>query len=156
VHVDNSWQDVFARPGDLDWADTGIVGIGIGHNWRVPGARFSYGVELQTVGQFGGQYHLEFNVPVFFRYHTRDRFPVLRSLAFGIGPSYATKPPQYEIDSRGDSQQFLAYWALEAEFGAADMRSSLFTRLHHRSGAFGTIANEGASNVVVLGWRRRW
>jgi hypothetical protein len=50
----------------------------------------------------------------------------------------------------------MAYWTLEAEFGVDDSAISIFTRLHHRSGAFGAVADEGASNVIVWGIRRRW
>lgn len=155
-HVDNTWQDVFRSTNDLEYSSSGLIGLAIGHDWRRPGGRFSYGIELQADWQFGDQYHLEFNLPVFARYHLPERAPALRSLAFGVGPSYATRVPDYEVDSRGDSQQFMMYWAMEAEFGGSGRATSFFTRLHHRSGMFGVVAEEGASNALVLGVRRRW
>lgn len=155
-HVDNTWQDVFRDSDNLEYANTGLVGLGIGRNWRRPGAPFSFGVEFQADWQFGDQEHFEFNLPVVARYHLPNRVPALRSLAFGVGPSYASKVPTYEVDSRGDSQQFLMYWMMEAEFGPKTARNSGFVRLHHRSGMFGVVADEGASNALVLGVRHRW
>lgn len=155
-HLDNTWQEVFDTSDEYEWADAGLVGLAWGRNWRRPGAPFSFGFEVQGDWQFGEQYHFEFNLPVFLRYHLPKPVPALRSLAFGVGPSYATKVPQYEVDSRGDSQQFLMYWAMEAEFGPRQSANSGFVRLHHRSGMFGAVADEGASNAVVVGLRHRW
>lgn len=155
-HVDDTWQDVFRFADDLEYANAGLVGIGLGRDWRRPGDSFSFGVELQVDWQFGDQEHFEVNVPVLARYHLPAPAPALRSLAFGLGPSYTTKVPRYEVGSRGDSQQFLMYWAMEAEFGARDRSTSGYVRLHHRSGMFGAVADEGASNALVLGMRRRW
>ncbi len=156
VHVSNVWQDAFKAPGQLDWDAAGLIGVAFGHQWRRPDDAFSYGVELQAVGQVGRQEHFEFNLPFVLRYHTQPNVPALRSLALGIGPSFATEVPQYEVETRGDSEKFLVYWTLEAEFGPGASALSLFTRLHHRSGAFGTVADEGSSNVIVWGLRRRW
>ena len=108
------------------------------------------------MSQFGDQNHMEFNIPAVLRYDLPQPLPILRSVAFLLGMSYATEVPDYEVATRGESQQLMAYWAMEAEFGPADSRNSVFTRLHHRSGAFGTVADEGGSNAIVLGLRHRW
>ena len=155
VHVENNWEEVFLEPATLEWTDTRLLGIGVGPVWRRPGSSLSYGIELQLVGQFGDEDHLEINLPVTLRYDL-PRVPALRSLALGIGPSYATRVPAIEVETRGDSEQLLVYWMLEAEFGPAAGRTSLFARLHHRSGVFGAVADTGASNALVLGLRRRW
>jgi hypothetical protein len=158
-HVNNSWQDAFLDVDQLNWDDAGLVGLAYGYNWRRPGSVFSIGVELQTVYQFYEDDHnFELNLPVMFRVHANDDVPVVRSLAFGIGPSYSTSPSAYEIASRGDTQQLMVYWTLEAEFGPRHGNTSIFTRIHHRSGAFGTIADEdeGGSNAIVWGLRQRW
>jgi hypothetical protein len=155
-HIDNTWQEVFDTTEEFEYANAGLIGLAWGRNWRRPGAPFSFGFEVQADYQFGDQYHVEFNLPVIARYHLPEPVPVLRSLAFGVGPSYATKVPEYEVESRGDSQQFLMYWTMEAEFGPKEGRTSIYTRLHHRSGMFGAVADEGASNALVLGVRRRW
>lgn len=155
-HLDNTWQEVFDTSDEYEWANAGLVGVAWGRDWRRPGAPFSFGFEIQADYQFGDQYHFEFNLPLVLRYHLPERVPALRSLAFGVGPSYATEVPDYEVESRGDSQQFLMYWAMEAEFGLRDGANSGFLRLHHRSGMFGVVADEGASNALVVGLRHRW
>lgn len=156
-HVANTWQHVFDFSRELEWADAGLVGVAYGKEWRrQESSRFSWGFEFQTVGQFGDQTHMEFNLPAVVRYDLPQPLPILRSLAFLLGLSYATEVPEYEVESRGESQQLMAYWAMEAEFGPASSANSLFTRLHHRSGAFGTVADGGGSNVIVLGLRHRW
>jgi hypothetical protein len=156
-HIANTWGDVFDPSEQLEYGDVGIVGVAVGKSWRrEQDSRLSLGFEFQAVGQFGEQDHLEFNLPAVVRYDLPQPLPVLRSLAFLLGLSYATDVPEYEIETRDESQQWMAYWALEAEFGPASARNSFFTRLHHRSGAFGTVADGGGSNVIVLGVRHRW
>lgn len=155
-HVANVWQDAFFRPVNLEWGDAGMVGVSYGRNWQIGASRFSWGYEVQAITQFGSQQHLEFTAPVMIRYHVTPKVPLFRSLAFGLGPSFATAVPEYEIETRGDSQRWLAYWTLEAEFGRPDWQNTIFTRLHHRSGAFDTVAVDGASNVITWGLRHRW
>lgn len=156
-HVDNSWQDFFDTTAELEYANAGLVGLAWGRDWQRPGGRFSFGFEVQADWQFfDGQHHLEFNLPAVLRYHLPEPVPVLRSFAFELGPSIATEVPAYEVDSRGDSQQFLMYWAMEAEFGPRDGKNSFFTRLHHRSGMFGAVHDDGSSNALVVGLRHRW
>lgn len=148
------WEDVFIAPGDLDWRDSGIVGVALGRDWPVA-ANLSIGVEGQVVAHFGEQDHAELNLPVFLRYEP-DRLRPLRSLAFGMGPSYATDIPEIEVETRGGSQRALLYWAIEIEATSPMPETALFGRLHHRSNGFGSIADKGGSNVIVLGLRRRW
>ncbi len=152
--VSNVWEDVFLAPGDLDWRDSGIVGVAAGRDWPVA-PNLSLGIEAQVVVHFGEQDHLELNLPVFLRY-TPERLRPLRSLAFGLGPSYASEVPEIEVQTRGGSQRALLYWAIEAEFSSPSRQATIFTRLHHRSNGFGTIGEDGGSNVIVLGLRRRW
>jgi hypothetical protein len=82
--------------------------------------------------------------------------PPLRSLAFGMGPSFATEVPPLEVENKGSSQQALLYWSLEAEFASPLPRDTIFARLHHRSNAWGAVADAGGSNVLVMGLRPRW
>ena len=152
--VSNVWEDVFLAPGDLEWRDSGIVGVAAGRNWPLAG-NFSIGIEAQAVAHFGEQDHLEFNLPVFVRYEP-ERLRPFRGLAFGIGPSYATAVPEIEVETRGGSQRALLYWAIEAEFSSPLRETTIYTRLHHRSNGYGSIAEEGGSNIIVLGLRRRW
>jgi len=78
------------------------------------------------------------------------------SLAFGIGPSYASSKPKVEVANDGDSRRLLVYWMLEIEVGPPDKGWSAIFRLHHRSGAFGLVADEGGSNAMVIGLKQRF
>jgi hypothetical protein len=152
--VSNPWEEVFTTPDDLDWRHSGVVGGAAGRDWSI-GAGFSIGVEAQAVLHFGEQNHAEFNLPVFIRYSPR-RLDPLRSVAFGMGPSFATEVPEIEVETRGGSEQLLLYWAIEGEFASPVPDWAIYGRLHHRSNGFGWVADKGGSNVLVIGLRRRW
>lgn len=78
------------------------------------------------------------------------------SFAFGNGLSYATSPPQLEVDFLERTSRLLYHFSLESAF---EIKSSwdLFFRIHHRSGAFGMFENVvGGSDFLCLGIRRRF
>jgi hypothetical protein len=152
--VADGWQDVFIHPGNLDWQDSGVAGIAVGREWPVWG-HVSLGFEAQVVQHFGEQDHAEFNLPLTARYAT-GRLAPLRSLAGGMGVSYATEIPPIEAETRDGSEQTLLYWMLEAEFGLPTPEATIYARLHHRSNGYGVVAEEGGSNVLVIGLRHRW
>lgn len=110
--------------------------------------------EGQAVKHFGDQDHWEFNLLLGGRWH---RFPwsdtVATSLAFGVGPSYATELPKAEVARHGDSEQWLAYWYLELTLGPPRSDWSGILRLHHRSTAFGLFGDTGGSNALTVGFR---
>ena len=54
------------------------------------------------------------------------------------------------------SQQWLVYWMVEVELAPPESPWSGFGRLHHRSDAFGLVADDGGSNALVLVARRRF
>ena len=155
ISVSNVWEDTILDPTGLDWRDTGLVGVAFGRDWRRGAAPVSFGLEFQVVKYAGEQDHFEFNLPVFVRYHPSSRLPV-RSLGFGLGLSHATDAPEVEVLTKGSTERTLFYWTAEAEFGPRGGAVSIFTRLHHRSNGFGLLADEGGSNVIVWGLRRRW
>jgi hypothetical protein len=109
-------------------------------------------IEGQTAKYFGDQEHLEFNLAVAGRWH---RFPwdqkVDTSFAFGLGPSWAVEEPEVEVMIHGTTEQFLAYWFTEITLGPPDANWAAAFRLHHRSKAFGLIAEEGGSNTLAAG-----
>ncbi len=45
---------------------------------------------------------------------------------------------------------------MELEIGPLDKDWSALFRLHHRSGAFGLVADEGDSNALVIGLKQRF
>jgi hypothetical protein len=80
---------------------------------------------------------------------------VKSSFAFGNGLSYATSPPQLEVDFLERTSRLLYHFSLESAF-EVQRGWDLFFRIHHRSGAFGMFNNVvGGSDFLCLGVRRR-
>ena len=80
---------------------------------------------------------------------------VKSSFAFGNGLSYATSPPQLEVDFLERTSRLLYHFSLESAF-EVHRGWDLFFRIHHRSGAFGMFNNVvGGSDFLCLGIRRR-
>jgi hypothetical protein len=116
-------------------------------------------VEAQVGKWWGDQDNMEFNLPVAMRW---NRFPwnhiVSTSLAFGLGPSYATDEPEGEIERHDETQRFLIYWFGELALGPPASSWAWVVRLHHRSGAFGLVADQGdgGSNTLAAGLKYRF
>lgn len=151
------WQDAIL-PG-ADFADATILVATA--SWTIAryfSDKLSLEVEAQVGRYFGDQDHWEFNLPIFgLRWH---RFPwdahVATSFAWGIGPSYATELPPIELEINGSTKRWLVYWYAELTFGPPKKSWEVLMRLHHRSDAFGLVADEGGSNTVCLGVRHRF
>lgn len=154
VPVSNNWEDVFARPGDLEFRDAGMIGLAYGREWATRWRGVSLGLEGQIVKYFGEQDHVELNLPASLRYSFEG--PVLRSVAFGLGLSHATEVPAIEVANKGGSERTMLYWMIESEFGARQSDRSLYARLHHRSTGYGLFGDEGGFNALVLGYRLRF
>ena len=76
---------------------------------------------------------------------------ILKSFAAGVGLSYASKPPEYEIDLHGDSSKLLLYNMVEIDFFLPNYPSLFFVaRIHHRSSMnrFFNKNIRGASNAL--------
>lgn len=118
-------------------------------------------LEGQTVKHFEDQDHWEFNGLAAIRWlpFPWDNY-IDTSFAFGTGLSYATETPKVEKRRRGDdqTQSFLSYLMLELDFALPKSQHwSLFTRIHHRSGAFGLFNGvTGGSNALAFGVRYRF
>ena len=119
----------------------------------------SFELEGQVGKWFGDSDNWEFNIPVAIRW---SKFPwnkhVATSLAYGLGPSFATEKPKAEIDEHDTTQKFLVYWYGEIALGPPDSNWGGVLRIHHRSGAFGLVADrgEGGSNTLCLGLKYRF
>ena len=119
----------------------------------------SFELEGQVGKWCGDQHNVEFNLPLAIRW---SKFPwnhyVSTSLAYGLGPSYATKEPAAEIDEHDSTHKFLVYWFGEIALGPPDSNWAGVFRIHHRSGAFGLIADrgEGGSNTLGVGLKYRF
>jgi hypothetical protein len=125
---------------------------------RLFDGRLSCELEAQAGKYFGDQNHWEFNLPILgFRWH---RFPwddhLATGLAWGIGPSYATRVPEIELETNDDSNRWLVYWFAELTLGPPTANWEVLMRLHHRSDAFGIVADDGGSNALCAGIRYRF
>lgn len=154
--TNNDWEDALA-PWDLEYRESFLAGLAISHRIGRFDHRIDFEIEGQVVRHFGDQDHWEFNLPIVGRWKT---FPwdedVDTSLAFGIGPSYANEKPPAEVAIEGDSHRLLVYWMAEIEAGPPDSDWRAVIRIHHRSGAFGLVADEGGSNAIVIGFKQRF
>lgn len=152
-----TWQTIVFHPDRIKWAPVNLVGAGVAYELL----RSSYGlgleIELNAVQYSGKQSNREVNVPLVLRWH---RFPwdrhVDTSAAIGMGLSLASETPRYEALKFGGSQPLMVYLMLELEAGIPDTGWSAFSRVHHRSPAWGTFGSNGGSNSVVVGARKRF
>lgn len=153
----NVHHELFLTPWSADFLDSYLAGVALGVERPGPWPRFDIGAELQLVRWTGAQRHWELNaMPVVGRYRFEGQAGPLRSVAFGLGLSYASEIPSEELARDGESNRFLVYWSAEAEFGAQDGALSPFIKVHHRSNAFGLIEEESGSNSIAFGLRRRF
>lgn len=145
---------------DADFADATILtAAGSWRFFRFFDGKLSCELEVQVGKYVGDQDHWEFNLPILgLRWH---RFPwddrLATSLAWGIGPSYATRVPEIELETNdGSSSQWLIYWFGELTLGPPTAGWEILLRLHHRSDGFGFVADDGGSNAVCAGLRYRF
>lgn len=153
--ADNNWIEI-ATIDDLGVRDAWLVGVALSRELAGTG-RGALEAEVQGVRHFGEQGHWETNAALVARWRSfpwNRRLPT--SVAFGIGPSYASKVPAEEVARDASSARLLLYWVAELEVGARDGPWSGLARLHHRSNAYGVFAEEGGSNWLTLGLRRRF
>ena len=118
-------------------------------------------LEGQLAKHTKGQDHQEINALLALRWH---RFPwnsvMDTSAAAGVGLSYATQVPEFELLTNQDkSKKLLAYLLFELTLGLPSIpRWAVVGRVHHRSGAYGLFGEgiRGASNALALGLRYRF
>ncbi len=146
------WEDTLSL--DVDYRDASIAVVA--GAWTIReyfDEALSLELEAQVGRYFGDQDNWEFNLPVLaLRWH---RFPwsdtLATSFAWGIGPSYATQVPEVEVEISGSSEKWMVYWFAELTFGPPQGRWAVLFRLHHRSEAYGLVADEGGSNTMAAG-----
>lgn len=118
--------------------------------------RLAWEWEVSVVRHWGLQNHLEFNTIALARW---QRFPwdhrLDTSFALGAGPSYALEKPAIEAAQHDRVSKLLNQLTAEVTFRRpAQRRWSGLIRLHHRSGAGGTIHGvSGGSNFYTAGLR---
>lgn len=113
-------------------------------------------LEGQVVKHFDYMDHWEINGLGIFRLPFFSKSDFLNmSLAWGGGLSYATEVPANEIEEAiedgGDAEKLLFYMMVELTFNLPQAPQwNILLRLHHRSGAAGTLGDSG-SNFVCAG-----
>jgi hypothetical protein len=114
--------------------------------------------EAQLGQHWGKQSHQEINALLTSRWmpFPWDEF-LPTTVAFGGGFSYALERPAIEARRDGPGDRLLVYLLLELELARPLHRDpSLFFRIHHRSGAYGTVGDGRATNFLGLGLRSRF
>lgn len=158
--------------GDLRWDKAYMAGIGLSKTRGTLGQSFaslqgswlehvSHGYEailarrngLDTVTELGLDYRI--------RTPELGLGPVTVNFSAGTGLSYAFGTPSYEYPTQNglhERHNVLLMSLFELEWGLAQRpHTRLFTRVHHRSGLFETIAPRGYdSDFIVIGLRHRF
>ena len=151
----NNWEEFFTS--ELDFKDSYLVTAALARRIGGYGDKASFEIEGQIVKHFNIQTHWELNALVAARWEAFWWDDILdTSVAFGLGPSFASDEPEIETENDGNTSRFMMYWMLELAIGLPDYpRVALITRIHHRSDAFGLVADGGGSNALVFGlkWR---
>jgi hypothetical protein len=187
--TDSEALDVAApsRATPYDWAATGYVAWASGDQlgdmlffqaelsnnkiWVAALTRriltFYKDVDWEVEGQIGkqgggdsGMRNWEFNALSSLRWNRFiwDKY-VDTSLAAGLGLSYATEEPAFEIEEHGSTNKLLAYILVELAFTPPKYpRWAAVIRIHHRSSAYGTFEDDiqGASNSLGAGIKYRF
>jgi hypothetical protein len=149
------WGDLMTST-NTHYEDAHLVAVTV--DWTVKhyfNEALTLELEANAAKYFGAQDHGEFNLPLIAgRWH---RFPWQRylgtSFAWGIGPSYATEVPEVEAKIDSESDNWMVYWFGEFTFGPPGSFWSVLFRLHHRSEAFGLVAENGGANSFCAGLR---
>ena len=154
----NAWHDIFLNPDELEFADAYLATLALSRPLRrYHDDDLGLEAEGQVVYNFGDQSHWEFNALLAARWH---RFPwndsIATTAAFGGGLSWATEVPEVEVQLEGSSERLLIYWHLETTFAPPGARWAAVLRLHHRSGGFGLMADDGGMNALCLGMTTRF
>ena len=123
-------------------------------DWEVEGQIAKHG------GGDADMHHWEFNALTSVRWNRFiwDKY-VDTSFATGLGLSYATEKPEFEIREHGATNRLLAYILVELAFSPpSNPKWAGVLRIHHRSSAYGTFEEDiqGASNSLGVGIKYRF
>ncbi len=154
--TDEDW--IKSLSGRAGWVDSRLIAAAAARTlWRDAARHWSFEVEANAARHFGMQDHWEFNALGTARFHAfpwRERLAT--SVAFGAGPSYATRLPAAEVRLDGSSKRSMLYWQLELELAPPGSDWATLFRLHHRSTAYGVFGKQGGGNVLTAGLRYRY
>ncbi len=151
-------EDVLVGSADYDH-DYQLTAIALSKTLPVSHPDYQLESEIQYVKHTQGQNHSELNALIALRWLPFPWDNVLNTdFAIGLGLSYATEVPPFEVANHSDANDFLAYILLELEFRPQSWQHwSVVLRSHHRSGAFGLFNGvHGASNSLGFGVKYRF
>jgi len=145
-------------PTDLE-AGHGLIAGALSRRMMTILDRADVELEGQLVKHFGsGTGEINFtSIGRWIRFPWNDKLPT--TIALGLGLSYATDIPAYELITHGnETGKFLTYVLFEGTLSHPNMRHWEFVyRIHHRSGFFGLFGGvTGASNAIGFGTKYRW
>jgi hypothetical protein len=136
-----------------DFEKSWFAGIGLTREIGRMGEDFTWEVEAIAVRHFGEQRHWEGDLALGLRW--TDPFWT-GSLAVSTGVSLASSLPVLEERADPPTRKFLHFLGIEAAFSTkANPAHEVVLRLHHRSAAYGRT-DDGGSNFVAVGYRRRF
>lgn len=142
---------------DIDWEDSQFTGLVFNRVmfpfWRY----FTFELEGQVLKHFEKQKNWEYNGLFLIRFHPfiLDEYIDI-DFAAGEGISYASSIPVIEEEQHpNDTSHLLNYIVFEIAFTLPQYRSwTVVTRIHHRSGVFGSFNGaHGGSNFFATGLR---
>jgi hypothetical protein len=154
----DSFDEVLS--GDADFSNNKIWVLALSR--RV--ATFRWDIDLEVEGQLGKHSGVDTNWEVNGLADLRwnrffwDRY-LDTSAALGLGLSYASEKPEFEIMEQGATNRLMAYVLFELAFSLPTYPQwALVARWHHRSAAWGTFEDdiETASNAIGLGLKYRF
>ncbi|MGI9290906.1 MAG: hypothetical protein ACR2QG_06480 [Gammaproteobacteria bacterium] len=154
----DSFDDVLS--GDADFDNEKVWVVALSRRFT----RFKWDIDLEGEVQLGKHdsltKHWEVNGLLDLRW---NRFPWDRyldtSAAWGVGLSYATEKPEFEIKEQGATNRLMAYILFELAMSLPQYPQwAVVARWHHRSAAWGLFEDdiETASNAIGLGIKRRF
>ncbi len=148
-----------ANPFGVDYEDHPIFGIGYQFFPYSIGS-LKLGLETGLAGRFGGNTNAEIWGGVVGRYDAIEIANTIRIIpSFTFGLSHVTETmkgrEKKNEETRDGDASTLFYLGPELSFSAVSRPElEVFWRLHHRSGAWGTLGEmHGGSNANVLGVR---
>lgn len=158
--VEDSFLDVHTELYNVDYIDTRLVAIGGGKELYHGGDWYTLEAEGQIAHYINGvNDHAELNgaLTARWQYFPWDRW-LDTSAAFGIGLSLASDTPAVEARTADTTSLVLIYLLAEIDVMIPGQDSwSVFSRTHHRSSAFESIAgSDAASNTLAFGVKKRF
>lgn len=156
---DRLFEDILSFTHRINFEDAWVTVLNYNQVLARPSTRRNWEGELQFgVHHSGLQDHLEVNGAIIHRWSEWPWDGLLRTtFAGGTGLSYASDVPRLEREGKPgeDAQRLLLYLVLEFEVAPYwAERWSIYARIHHRSGVFGTFGGvHGGSDHVGLGFR---